>query len=162
MKLCKAKKLSKKILNEYSTNNDSMFTGFIGKSNVSKSGKKADNIATGEAKPYKNNQYLTKYEYMFPHLANITQKLKINKPHTVIEVFGLALKELLRLIEIKKPLKIDENGEWILPMGDNIRLIKNGEQYFIKYIGNKKKEKQIKLNTATIKDYDKNLVSSIA
>lgn len=161
MKLFEAKALSKQILKEYATDQASMFTSFSGKKNTSSSGKKADNIATGEAKPYQNNEYLTEYERKLPHLAKITQNLKINNPDGALEVLGPALEELLVLIKAKRPLKIDEKGEWILPMGDNIRLAKSGRQYFVKYIGGEDKNK-IEPNPNSTEKHDKALVPSIA
>lgn len=161
MKLFEAKALSKQILKEYATNPGNLFTSFSGKKNTSKTGKKADNIAVGEAKPYKNNEYLTKYEKELPHLAKITQNLKINDPDGSLEVIGPALKELLVLIKAKKPLKVDENGEWILPMGDNIRLVQIGRQYFLKYIGGEDKNK-LEPNPYNTEKHDKAVVSPVA
>lgn len=141
MTIYKVKCLYNELLKEYATD-DAMFTSIAGKSGTKGSGKKADNIATGQAKQYKDATYFTKYEKMLPHLAKITQDLKTNQSEISLEIFGPALEELLILVKAKKPFKRDENGELILPMGDNIRLIKNGTKYFAKYVGIKAKEEK--------------------
>lgn len=125
----------KRILNEYATDDFSLFTSIGGKTGTSGNGKKADNIATGQAKQYKDDTYLTYYEKQLPNLAKITQNLKTNQPDSAIEVLGPALEELLILIRAKRPLKKDEKNEWILPMGDNIRMVQNGKRFMLKYVG---------------------------
>ena len=159
MKLFEAKEIYNKVLKEYASD-DSFYTAIMGKKGVS-NGKKADNIATGEAKPYKDNTYLTEYERKLPHLGKLTQRLKDENPDGALEVIGPALEELLVLIRAKKPLKTDDKGQWILPMGDNIRLAQNGQQYFIKYIGKEDKDK-LNPNPNTTEHYDKKLVSNPA
>lgn len=156
MKIFEAKEVSTKIIKEYATKN-ALFTSISGKHGTKGSGKKADNIAVGEAKPYKDNTYLTEYEKKLPHLAKITQRLKTENPEGALEVLGPALEELLILIKAKKPLKVDDDGKWILPMGDNIRLSQAGRQYFLKYVG--LTNNPIKPNPNNLEEYDKKLVS---
>lgn len=142
-----------KVINEYAEKgSDSFFTSFGGKNMTSGSnGKKADNIATGEAKPYKDDTYLTQYEKSLPHLGQLTQRLKTETVKGALEVVGPALEELMVLLRTVKNLKQDEQTkEFILPLGDNLRLIKGGQKYFIKY--NKPEEKKGLTN-------DKELVS---
>lgn len=155
MTLYSVRKYYTKLLKEYATS-DNLFASISGKHGTNGSGKKADNIAVGQTDQYKDNTYLTQYEKRLPSLAKITQNLKINKPESAIEVIGPALEELLVLIRIVKRLKRDENNEWILPMGDNIRLAKIGNQYMLKYVGPREEDKE-KLKPETIENpvYDK-------
>jgi hypothetical protein len=129
MKLYEARQLFK----EYATNKDRMFTSFAGKKSTSHTGKKADNIAAGKTRAYQDNTYLTKYEKQYPNLARLTQHLKIDQPDGSLQVQGPALTELQNLLKEFGTLKTDEDGNWILPVGDNIRLAQSGSEYFIRY-----------------------------
>lgn len=144
MLLSEAKKISLNVLKEYSSD-DSLFTSFSGKGLTKGSGKKADNIAAGVTDPYKDDTYITAYEKKLPNLGKITQKLKKEKPEYTIEVVGPALEELMVLFRTFDSFKIDDNGDFKLPFGDNIRLRKIGKNYFIKYTKPKPKSKQEKL-----------------
>lgn len=140
MTLYTVKKYYSKLLNEYASS-DNMFTSISGKHGTDGAGKKADNIAVGQTEKYKDDTYLTQYEKRLPRLAKITQSLKINKPEHAIEIIGPALEELLVLVRTIAQLKKDEKGEWILPMGDNLRLVKVGNRYMAKYVGPRDEEK---------------------
>jgi hypothetical protein len=45
-------------------------------------------------------------------------------------VIGAALNDLQKLLN-NSTLQTDENGGYILPFGDDVRLLKNGNNYFI-------------------------------
>lgn len=145
MNLTEAKKYAYTVLKEYADNDfgdfSKTFTSIGGKSGTSSNGKKADNIAVGSAKQYKDDKYLTAYERKLPNLAKLTQDLKETRPVSAITVLGPALDELGVLLKVKSPLKKDENGDYILPMGDHIRLYKNGSVYMLKYVSDGNEDK---------------------
>ena len=158
MKLFEALKYAEKVLKEYATDEfgdfGKTFTSLGGKNGMS-NGKKADNIASGESEQYKDDRYLTAYERKLPNLAKLTQKLKDQRPVYAVTVLGPALEELKILMKVKSPLKKDENGEYILPLGDHIRLYKSGSVYMIRYVPDKKEGE---LTAQDIQD-DERLVS---
>lgn len=159
MKLIEAHRLAQVFLREYAT--DLGFsTAFSGKNKTSGTGKSADSIATGKAKPYSDDTYLTAYEQKLPNLAKLTQKLKNEQMDSALTVLGPALEELAILIKAKKPLKVDEKGMYILPMGDNIRLVQVGKTFMIKYVGPKiTNEREEKVEpTSTTEKHDKELL----
>lgn len=154
MTIYKVKCLYNKLLKEYASD-DAIFTSISGKGGTKGTGKKADNIAAGQTQHYKDNKYLTHYEKKLPHLARITQDLKNGVAEGSIEIIGPALEELLVLIRTKRPFKKDEKGEWILPLGDNLRLTNIGKQYFVKYIGINEEDKETKPEPIENPIYDK-------
>lgn len=135
MKLSTAKSNALMILTEYAT--DPMtamakaMTSF-GNRHGKANGKKADSIAAGKAKQYKDHTYTTTYEMRLPALGKITQHLKKERPPHAISVQGPALDELLVLFRSRK-FKKDADGEYIMPFGDNIRLLKIGNAFMLKY-----------------------------
>ncbi len=104
----------------------------IGGRKGTNNGKGADSIAVGNAKQYQDHTYMTTYEKRLPALGKITQHLKKEQPPQAINVLGPALDELLVLFRTRK-FKKDADGEYIMPFGDNIRLIKVGNAFMLKY-----------------------------
>lgn len=95
-------------------------------------GKNYDNIITGKAKAYKQNEYETKYAKVFPSLADLVKKLKSQALKGDILVNGPALSELQSLLKSYKP-KETLQGEYSLPFGDNIRMKYRGNAIFLGY-----------------------------
>lgn len=96
------------------------------------SGKNFDNIITGKAKPYKANEYETKYAKLFPALAEIVKKLKSQALRGDIMVTGSALAELQNLLKAYRPKQTPE-GDYSLPFGDNVRMKQRSNAIFIGY-----------------------------
>lgn len=94
------------------------------------SGKNYDNMATGQSQPYKNDEYKTKYEKIYPQLGLIVKKLRNSAIKGDIIVTGAALKELGQLIQTYQP-KVQDNNEVSMPFGDNIRLKVRGDKFFL-------------------------------
>lgn len=161
MTLLEAIKNANIILNEYAKDLG-VGMSFTGKNKMSGTGKSADSIAVGKAKNYKNDLYLTAYEQKLPNLAKLTQKLKNEESEHALTVLGPALEELNVLLKTRKKFKVDDDGSYILPMGDNIRLYNVGGTYMLKYVGpkttNERKEKVTA--TSTTANYDKKLLSN--
>lgn len=169
MKVYQVKFITKQLLREYAKDGDEFALTIGGDfSNTTKNKKSADSIATGKAKDYSDRTYITKYEKSLPNLARITQDLKIKKPKEAFIIGGQALEELNVLIKAKKPLKKDEKGAWILPMGDNIRLINLNGQFYLKYVGPRpddiaeRKKEQADINNNTTEHADEELLPDLA
>lgn len=96
------------------------------------SGKNYDNIIAGKTKPYKGNEYETKYAKVFPALGELVKKLKTNAIKGDIIVTGKALSELQQLMQAYNPRQTPE-GDYSLPFGDNVRLKQRGNATFIGY-----------------------------
>lgn len=135
MKLFEAKKLLLDFADPYSFVNN-----VINGKHTSKNKKSNDSQVVGQSKSYNNDIHITKYEAIFPNLAIITQRLKSHRPDTNFPVKGKALDELNQLFKQYNDWHIDEKGQTILPMGDNLRLIKYNGNYFIKYVGETRQE----------------------
>ena len=109
------------------------------------SGKNLDNVATGVTTPTKQSIHKqSEIEKQFPNLAKIVEQLKNSGISGNKIVVGAALNELQNLIQLRN-LQKDENGEIILPFGDNVRLLQNGNNAFIyiKNITNQQNQNQI-------------------
>lgn len=117
-------------LTEY--NNSKTNTTLAGAGGNKASGKNWDNIVTGKTKPYKGNEYETKYAKVFPALAELVKKVKSNAIKGDIIVTGSALSELDNLLKGYRP-KMTPEGDYSLPFGDNVRLKQRSNAYFIGY-----------------------------
>lgn len=163
MKLFESIRMAESILNEYATDLG-LGMSLSGKNNSGKNGKSSDSIAAGKAKAYSNDLYLTAWEQKLPNLARITQKLKKDRPESALTVFGPALEELAVLVKAKRPLKKDKEGLYILPMGDNIRLVDIGGTFMLKYVGpdiTNDREEKVEPTSTTEKN-DKELLPDLA
>lgn len=118
------------LINEYNTSQTN--TSLAAQGGEKASGKNYDNIITGKAKPYKQNEYETKYAKVFPALAEMVKKLKSQALKGDIIVTGPALAELQNLLKAYKP-KETVQGEYSLPFGDNIRMKYRGNAVFLGY-----------------------------
>ena len=107
-------------------------TTLAGKGGKKASGKNYDNIITGKAKPYKGNEYETKYAKVFPALADLVKKLKTQALKGDIMVTGPALAELQKMLQGYKPKQTPE-GDYSLPFGDNVRMKYRSNAIFIGY-----------------------------
>lgn len=105
-------------------------------------GKSFDRVAAGLTAPkQQSTREPSETEKQFPNLAKTVEEMKANQIQGNKIVIGAALNDLRKLVQIRN-LKQDENGEMILPFGDDIRLIQKGNNYFIRYKGVADKEKQ--------------------
>lgn len=118
------------LLKEYNTSNTNATLAAQGGKKAS--GKNYDNIITGKAKPYKGNEYETKYARVFPALADLVKKLKSNALKGDIMVTGPALTELQSLLQAYQPKQTPE-GDYSLPFGDNVRMKYKSNNIFIGY-----------------------------
>lgn len=119
-----------KILLEFNLNGN--LTTLSGQDGIQNGGKNLDNIATGVSTPYKTQQKKpTENEKRFPNLAKLVNQMKQDSLKGDKIVIGAALYELIRLVQ-QMNLRKDENGEMILPFGNNVRLIQRGNNFFIK------------------------------
>lgn len=118
------------LITEY--NNSKTNATLAGQGGNKSSGKNYDNIITGKVKPYKSNEYETKYAKVFPALAEIVKKLKSQALRGDIMVTGPALTELQNLLKAYKPKETPE-GDYSLPFGDNIRMKQRSNAIFIGY-----------------------------
>ena len=119
-----------KILLEYNqTGNLTTLTGLGGDK---AGGKNLDKIATGVTKPYTQTQKKepTENEKRFPNLAKMVKQMKDSAISGNKVVIGVALKELQLLVQTMN-LRTDEDGETILPFGNDTRLTRNGNNFFI-------------------------------
>lgn len=117
-----------RILNEYDNSKSGVTLAAPGGDKAS--GKSYDHMATGESQPYKNSDYQTKYQKLYPHLGQIVDRLKNSALPGDIVLVGPALQELQQLLSAYKP-KVSDYNEIILPFGDNIRLKAKGNKFFI-------------------------------
>ena len=118
------------ILLEY--NKSGKLTTIAGQGGEKAAGKNFDNIAAGITNPYKEeNKEPTEKEKQFPNLAKVVNQMKDNQIHGNKIVIGAALNDLQRLVQSTN-LQTDEQGETILPFGDDLRLIQKGNNFFIR------------------------------
>lgn len=119
-----------KILLEY--NKTGNLTTIAGLGGDKAAGKNFDNIAAGITDPYKTKEKEpTENEKRFPNLAKVVNQMKEDAIKGNKIVIGAALNELQQLVQTMN-LKQDENGESILPFGDDVRLTQKGNNYFIR------------------------------
>lgn len=118
------------ILKEYNTSKTNATLAAQGGDKAS--GKNFDNMLTGKSKPYKQNEYETKYAKVFPALGQLVKKLKSNALKGDIIVNGPALTELNELLKAYQPRQTPE-GDYSLPFGDNVRMKQRGNAIFIGY-----------------------------
>lgn len=117
-------------LTEY--NSSKTYTTLAAQGGKKASGKNYDNIIIGKSKPYKSNEYETKYAKVFPALAEIVKKVKSQAIKGDIMVTGVALSELQNLLKAYRPKQTPE-GDYSLPFGDNIRIKQHSGAIFIGY-----------------------------
>ena len=136
-----------KILNEYNKSGQKLTT-LAGPGGKKASGKNLDNIAVGESDPYKVTNSDTQYMQMFPALGRLVKSVKNDEMGgKKLVINPLVIQNLRDLNKISK-FKKDENGNFILPFGDGIRLEKQNNKFFIT---SKKKEDD---SVSDIKDVD--------
>ena len=129
-----------KILLEY--NKTGNLTTIAGQGGDKAAGKNFDNIAAGITNPYKQEQHTpTQKELEYPNLAKCIKQMKDDAIQGNKILIGSALKDLNVLLNSYTP-QTDENGELILPFGDNVRLTKKGNNFFIRLKSTADKEKQ--------------------
>lgn len=102
-----------------------------------KNGKGADSIATGAATPYKNTQSKNIFDKKFPAISNVIKRMKKDGLKGDQVVSGAALAQVKNMLGVL-PINKDENGDYILPFGNNIRL---KERKGLFYIGMKQEKK---------------------
>lgn len=96
------------------------------------SGKSFDRVAAGLTAPkQQSTREPSETEKQFPNLAKTIEQMKNNSVKGNKVVIGIALNELKNLIQMKN-LQQDENGEIILPFGDDVRLTQKGNNFFIR------------------------------
>lgn len=118
-----------KILLEY--NKTGKLTTIAGQGGDKAAGKNFDNIAAGITNPYKEKiKEPTEKEKQYPNLAKSIQQMKDMQLAGNKIVIGAALNDLQKLLN-NSTLQTDEQGGYILPFGDDVRLLKNGNNYFI-------------------------------
>lgn len=118
------------ILLEY--NKTGNLTTIAGLGGDKAAGKNFDNIAAGITNPYKQeNKQPSEIEKTYPQLAKIINQMKKDQIKGNKVVIGGALNELKLLIQ-SKTLRKDQNGQMILPFGDQIRLTQKGNNFFIR------------------------------
>lgn len=118
------------ILLEY--NKTGNFTTIAGLGGDKAAGKNFDNIAAGITDPYKQEtKEPTKIEKTYPQLAKVINQMKQDQIKGNKIVTGGALNELNLLIQ-SKTLRKDQNGQFILPFGDQVRLVQKGNNFFIR------------------------------
>lgn len=117
-----------------------------------KTGKGADSIAAGTASPYKKKKGTgSPFDKKFPAVAELVKKVKDDSFNGDRVVTGAALAQLTNLVETM-PLNADENGQLILPFGNNIRLKQKGQAYYIGVKEEAGKEDESDLLAAAIED----------
>lgn len=95
-------------------------------------GKSFDRVAAGLTAPkQQSTREPSETEKQFPNLAKTIEQMKNNSVKGNKVVIGIALNELKNLIQMKN-LQQDENGEIILPFGDDVRLTQKGNNFFIR------------------------------
>ena len=129
-----------KILLEY--NKTGNLTTIAGQGGEKAAGKNFDNIAAGITKPYKQAQHTpTQKELEYPQLAKCIQQMKDNAVKGNKVVIGGALRDLQLFLQNHTP-QTDQNGEMMLPFGDNVRLTQKGNNFFIRLNSVAEKENQ--------------------
>lgn len=105
-------------------------------------GKSFDRVAAGLTTPkQQSTREPSETEKQFPNLAKTIEQMKNNSVKGNKVVIGIALNELKNLIQMRN-LQQDENGEMILPFGDDVRLIQKGNNFFIRLKSVADQEKQ--------------------
>ena len=105
-------------------------------------GKSFDRVAAGLTAPkQQSTREPSETEKQFPNLAKTIEQMKNNSVKGNKVVIGVALNELKNLIQMKN-LQQDENGEFILPFGDDVRLTQKGNNFFIRLKSVADQEKQ--------------------
>lgn len=128
------------ILLEY--NKTGKLTTIAGQGGDKAAGKNLDNIAAGITNPYKQEtKEPTENEKRFPNLAKVITQMKKDSVQGNKIVMGAALNELRQLVQTMN-LRQDENGEFVLPFGDSVRLTQKGNNYFIRLNSTAEQEKQ--------------------
>ena len=128
------------ILLEY--NKTGKLTTIAGQGGDKAAGKNLDNIAAGITKPYKQQEKKpTEKELQYPNLAKLIEQMKKSAVKGNKLVMGAALNDLRVLIQ-NSNLKADQKGEIVLPFGDGVRLIQNGNNFFIGLRGQFEKQEQ--------------------
>lgn len=95
-------------------------------------GKSFDRVAVGLTAPkQQSTREPSETEKQFPNLAKTIEQMKNNSVKGNKVVIGIALNELKNLIQMRN-LQQDENGEIILPFGDDVRLTQKGNNFFIR------------------------------
>lgn len=95
-------------------------------------GKSFDRVAAGLTAPkQQSTREPSETEKQFPNLAKTIEQMKNNSVKGNKVVIGIALNELKNLIQMRN-LQQDENGEMILPFGDDVRLTQKGNNFFIR------------------------------
>ena len=128
MKIIDVLRFTKPILLEYDNSKSGVTLAAPGGDKAS--GKNYDNMATGQSQPYKDNEYETKYEQLYPQLGILVKRLKNSAIKGDIVITGQALNELANLLKTFNP-KMSDNNEVIMPFGDNIRLKVRGDRFFL-------------------------------
>ena len=121
------------ILNEYDNSGNLMTLAIRGGQKAK--GKNLDNILTGKTSPYKTEERKpTKNQLNYPNLNKLIQQIK-NQQNSIgggKVVTGQALKELQSMLSTKR-MKKDENGNVILPFGNDMRLKEVNGGFVIDY-----------------------------
>lgn len=94
------------------------------------SGKNYDNMIIGASQPYKNKKYETEYGKKFPNIQKAVDKIKNQGLPGDMLLSGLALKEFKKLLQKYNPRQ-REDGTYSLPFGDNVRIKKRGNNFFV-------------------------------
>lgn len=119
-----------KILLEY--NKSGKLTTLADPGGNKAAGKSFDRVAAGLTAPkHQSTREPSETEKQFPNLAKTVEDMKNNSVKGNKVVIGIALNELKNLIQMRN-LQQDENGEFILPFGDDVRLIQKGNNFFIR------------------------------
>lgn len=126
-----------KLLKEYNKSGQKMTT-LAAPGGEKASGKNYDNMITGASQPYKITNDDTQYMKICPVLTRYVKSVKKDslggKKLVDINLIADELRMLNKISRIKK----DENGNFILPFGDGIRLEKDERGFF--FISSEKKE----------------------
>lgn len=119
-----------KILLEY--NKSGKLTTLADPGGNKAAGKSFDRVAAGLTAPkQQSTREPSETEKQFPNLAKTVEDMKNNSVKGNKVVIGIALNELKNLIQMRN-LQQDENGEFILPFGDDVRLTQKGNNFFIR------------------------------
>lgn len=119
-----------KILLEY--NKSGKLTTLADPGGNKAAGKSFDRVAAGLTAPkQQSTREPSETEKQFPNLAKTVEQMKNNSVKGNKVVIGIALNELKNLIQMRN-LQQDENGEFILPFGDDVRLTQKGNNFFIR------------------------------
>lgn len=110
--------------------------------------KNLDNITLGLTTPnVTKTSKLTQNDKMFPNLSKLVKQMKKDSIKGNKIVVGAALKELQQLLQTMT-LNVDENNQPILPFGKDVRLTKNGNNYFVRLKDVAEKENELNITKA--------------